>query len=91
MHTLVRRYLPEWVIRDGRIEMFPPRAVAIERYRYRGTRIPTPWTSAPEVREVSRRIGGSARTGRAKAPLVLTEDERAQLLRWSRRAKSAQA
>ena len=26
--------------------MFRPQAVAIERYRYRGTRIPTPWTSA---------------------------------------------
>lgn len=31
------------------------------------------------------------RTGRPKADLVLTEDEREQLLRWSRRAKSAQA
>ena len=34
-------------ISDGGIEMFRPRAVAIERYRYRGTKIPTPWTSAP--------------------------------------------
>jgi RNA-directed DNA polymerase len=25
--------------------MFRPRAVAIERYRYRGTKISTPWTS----------------------------------------------
>src|SRR5665648_799842 len=32
-----------------------------------------------------------ARSGRPKAELVLTDDERAQLLRWSRRAKSAQA
>ena len=32
-----------------------------------------------------------ARTGRPKAALVLAEDERAQLLRWSRRAKSAQS
>src|SRR4051812_3619167 len=32
-----------------------------------------------------------ARTGRPKALLELTEDEREQLLRWSRRAKSAQA
>jgi transposase len=32
-----------------------------------------------------------ARTGRPKAVLVLTGEERAQLLRWSRRAKSAQA
>jgi len=43
--TLRRRYLPRWEIRDGRTEMFRPRALAIERYRYRGTRIPTPWTS----------------------------------------------
>ena len=32
-----------------------------------------------------------ARTGRPKAELTLSEGERAQLLRWSRRAKSAQA
>ena len=32
-----------------------------------------------------------ARTGRPKAELTLSEAERAQLLRWSRRAKSAQA
>jgi transposase len=31
------------------------------------------------------------RTGRPKAPLSLTEDEHDQLVRWSRRAKSAQA
>ncbi len=46
MHTLVRRYLPGWRIRDGRIEMFRPNKIAIERYRYRGTKIPTPWSSA---------------------------------------------
>jgi RNA-directed DNA polymerase len=43
--TLSRRYLPGWEIRDGSTEMFRPRKVAIVRYRYRGTRIPTPWTS----------------------------------------------
>jgi transposase len=32
-----------------------------------------------------------ARTGRPKAPLLLTNDERQTLGRWSRRAKSAQA
>lgn len=31
------------------------------------------------------------RTGRPKAELVLTEDERAQLERWARRARSSQA
>ena len=45
MHTLVRRYLPRWRIRDGGIEMFRPNRVNIERYRYRGAKIPTPWTS----------------------------------------------
>ena len=46
MHTLVRRFLPSWEIRADGIEMFRPRTVTVERYRYRGTRIPTPWTSA---------------------------------------------
>jgi RNA-directed DNA polymerase len=50
MHTLVRRYLPGWRINDGGIDMLRPRAVAIERYRYRGTKIPTPWTSATTPR-----------------------------------------
>jgi RNA-directed DNA polymerase len=45
MHTLVRRYLPGWRIHDGGIEMFRPEQIAIERYRYRGAKIPTPWTS----------------------------------------------
>ena len=43
--TLVRRLLPGWQVRDGRVELFRPRAVAIQRYRYRGTKIPTPWPS----------------------------------------------
>jgi len=45
MHTLVRRYLPGWEISAGRIEMFRPNRFAIVRYRYRGTKIPTPWQS----------------------------------------------
>jgi RNA-directed DNA polymerase len=47
MHTLVRRYLPGWAVRAEGIEMFRANAVAIERYRYRGSRIPTPWSGAP--------------------------------------------
>jgi len=46
MHTLVRRYLPGWRISDGGIEMYRPYKVNIERYRYRGAQIPTPWSSA---------------------------------------------
>ena len=34
---------------------------------------------------------GTTRTGRPKVELVLTDDEREQLVRWSRRAKSSQA
>ena len=43
--TLHRRYLPGWEVHDGRVEMFRPQSMAIVRYRYRGTRIPTPWAS----------------------------------------------
>ena len=43
--TLVRRFLPGWEVRDGRVEMFRPQAIAIVRYRYRGTKIPTPWAN----------------------------------------------
>jgi RNA-directed DNA polymerase len=43
--TLHRRYLPGWKIRDGQTEMFRPQQVAVDRYRYRGTQIPTPWAS----------------------------------------------
>lgn len=46
MHTLVRRYLPNWVVRSGTIELFRAQKVPIERYRYRGSKIPTPWDSA---------------------------------------------
>ena len=45
MHTLVRRYLPGWEIRSEGIEMFRPNRFAVVRYRYRGTKIPTPWQS----------------------------------------------
>lgn len=42
---LIRRHLPGWVLRDGRTEMFRPGRVEVTRYRYRGSRIPTPWAS----------------------------------------------
>ena len=43
--TMRRRHLPGWEIRDGVTELFRPQTIAVTRYRYRGTRIPTPWTS----------------------------------------------
>jgi RNA-directed DNA polymerase len=45
--TLRRRFLSGWEIRDDGVAMFRPRAVPVTRYRYRGTRIPTPWLSEP--------------------------------------------
>ena len=53
MHTLVRRYLPRWEISDDGIDMFRPTRFAIERYRYRGTKIPTPWASTARTAEPS--------------------------------------
>jgi RNA-directed DNA polymerase len=50
MRTLVQRFLPGWQIQAGGIEMFRPETVAIERYRYRGARIPTPWSQAQTPR-----------------------------------------
>ena len=41
----LRRYLHGWEIRDGQTELFRPQQVAVVRYRYRSTHIPTPWTS----------------------------------------------
>ena len=43
--TLVRRHLPQWEVSDDGIELFRPQAMTVSRYRYRGTKIPTPWTS----------------------------------------------
>ena len=43
--TLRRRHLPNWEIRDGTVALFRPTGIAIERYRFRGARIPTPWAS----------------------------------------------
>jgi len=43
--TLVCRFPPGWQVKDGKVEMFRPQAVPIVRYRYRGSKIPTPWAS----------------------------------------------
>lgn len=41
---LRRRYLPGWRPTDGRVKLFNPASVAVVRYRYRGKRIPSPWS-----------------------------------------------
>ena len=43
--TIRRRFLTDWEIRDGHTELFRAWAVTVDRYRYRGARIPTPWAS----------------------------------------------
>ena len=43
--TIRRRFLQDWEITDGSARMFRPRSLPVTRYRYRGTKIPTPWTS----------------------------------------------
>jgi RNA-directed DNA polymerase len=43
--TLHRRYLPGWEVRESSSELFRPARVEIVRYRYRGSRIPTPWAT----------------------------------------------
>jgi len=42
--TLRKRCYPAGKFRDGNVELFDPATVSVTRYRYRGARIPTPWT-----------------------------------------------
>jgi hypothetical protein len=46
---LRRRYLPDWWPTEGRVRLANPAEVPVTRYRYRGTRIPTPWTSTTQA------------------------------------------
>jgi RNA-directed DNA polymerase len=46
---LRRRYLPGWWPTQDEIRLFKPDAVAIVRYRYRGTAIPSPWATKESV------------------------------------------
>jgi RNA-directed DNA polymerase len=41
---LRRDYLPGWRPTDGKTTLFNPARVPVTRYRYRGARIPTPWS-----------------------------------------------
>jgi RNA-directed DNA polymerase len=42
---LRRRYLPGWRPTQDGIALFSPATVAVTRYRYRGNKIPNPWTA----------------------------------------------
>src|SRR6266516_3764294 len=39
------RYLPGWRPTDGKAALLNPAAVTVNRYRYRGQRIPSPWSA----------------------------------------------
>jgi len=39
------RYLPGWRPTDGKAALLHPAAVTVSRYRYRGQRIPSPWSA----------------------------------------------
>jgi RNA-directed DNA polymerase len=43
--TIRRHYLNRGWPHDEKVELFNPSSVAITRYRYRGTKIPNPWTT----------------------------------------------
>jgi RNA-directed DNA polymerase len=46
---LRRRYLPRWRPTDGAVRLFYPGSVHIRWHRYRGSRIPTPWSPPAEA------------------------------------------
>ena len=43
--TLIRRHVPNWEISDNGAVLFRCDQVPVTRYRYRGSRIPTPWAA----------------------------------------------
>jgi RNA-directed DNA polymerase len=43
--SLRRRYLPGWRPAQDGITLYDPAAVPVTRYRYRGNKIPNPWTA----------------------------------------------
>lgn len=45
-HTVTRRFAPGWEIQAEGIEFFRAWQVPVTRYKYRGTRIPSPWKPA---------------------------------------------
>jgi RNA-directed DNA polymerase len=46
---LRRRYLPGWHPQQDEVRLFYPETVAIVRYRYRGTAIPSPWATRDTI------------------------------------------
>lgn len=49
---LRRRYLPGWWPTDNGTSLYNPAAVPIRYYRWRGNKIPTPWSENEPTRIV---------------------------------------
>jgi RNA-directed DNA polymerase len=47
--TLRKRLFPNWGIAAGRVRLYEAKDTPVTRYRYRGHRIPTPWTEQTPV------------------------------------------
>lgn len=45
VRELRRKYFPNWEFKAGRQTLFRPSKVPVERYLYRGARIPNPWSN----------------------------------------------
>jgi RNA-directed DNA polymerase len=44
VRALRRKYFPDWQFKEGKQTLFRPSKVPVERYLYRGARIPNPWS-----------------------------------------------
>jgi RNA-directed DNA polymerase len=52
VRTLRWKYFPDWQFMEGNQRLFRPSKVPVERYLYRGARIPNPWSDgAPTVHQ----------------------------------------
>ena len=47
--SLRNRFLRGWDIVVGRVTLFMPSRTPVTRYRYRGSRIPTPWAEKTQM------------------------------------------
>ena len=47
--TIRRRFMRGWDIVIGGVTLLMPSTITVSRYRYRGTRIPTPWDATPNA------------------------------------------
>jgi RNA-directed DNA polymerase len=47
--SLRRRFMQRWDVTVSGSTLFKPSQVPVTRYRYRGTRIPTPWDASPQA------------------------------------------